>query len=139
MLEGKCLCGAARYRIEDDPVVVAHCHCVDCQKASGTGHATGAMFLVQHVRLTGTTTEFQLKAESGNVVTRAFCPVCGSPISGRNSDMPAHLTIALGTLDNPGALSPQVIIFARNRPGWDAMDAGLPAFEAQPARQPPQG
>lgn len=136
MLEGGCLCGAVRYQIEGKPVVVAHCHCADCQKGSGAGHATGAMFPVEQMRLTGATTEFRLRAESGNVVTRAFCPICGSPISGRNSGMPGHLTIPLGTLDDPGALSPQVIIFARNRPGWDVMDAALPAFEAQPNWQP---
>ena len=44
MLTGRCLCGECSYAIEGQPVVVAHCHCRDCQRLSGAGHTTGAMF-----------------------------------------------------------------------------------------------
>lgn len=37
---GSCLCGAVAYDSKADPQVVAHCHCVDCRKSSGTGHGT---------------------------------------------------------------------------------------------------
>ena len=60
MLTGRCLCGACAYEIEGEPVVVAHCHCLDCQRLSGAGHSTGAMF-----------------AES-NIYERTLREVCGS-------------------------------------------------------------
>lgn len=41
---GGCLCGAVRYEIKGKPVVVARCHCEECQKISGAGHSVGAMF-----------------------------------------------------------------------------------------------
>jgi hypothetical protein len=44
MRTGRCLCGAVTYEVDGDPVVVAHCHCADCQRVSGAGHTTGAMF-----------------------------------------------------------------------------------------------
>ena len=133
---GGCLCGAVRYEVEGRPLVVAHCHCKDCQRGSGTGHSTGAMFPADKMRLMGQVTEFKVKSDNGNEVTRVFCPACGSPILGRNSGMEGYLTIALGTVDDSSGFEPQVVVFARNRKPWDIMDESLPTFEAQPNWKP---
>jgi hypothetical protein len=133
---GGCLCGAVRYEVEGSPLVVAHCHCNDCQRGSGTGHSTGAMFAADRMRLTGPVTEFKVKSDSGSEVTRVFCPACGSPILGRNSGMAGYLTIALGTLDDSSGFEPQVVVFARSRKPWDIMDESLPTYDAQPNWKP---
>jgi hypothetical protein len=133
---GGCLCGAVRYEVEGPPLVVAHCHCKDCQRGSGTGYSTGAMFPADRMRLTGPVSEFKLKSDNGNQVTRVFCPACGSPILGRNSAMVGYLTIALGTLDDSSGFEPQVVVFARSRKPWDIMDESLPTFDAQPNWKP---
>ena len=39
-LEGGCLCGRVRYRIEGAVSFTSQCCCRDCQKATGTGHTT---------------------------------------------------------------------------------------------------
>ena len=134
--QGGCLCGAVRYEAEGQPLVVAHCHCSDCQRGSGSGHSTGAMFPVDQFRLTGHVAEYKLKSDNGNEVTRVFCPTCGSSILGRNTAMMGFLTITLGTLDDSSEFEPKVAIFARNRKPWDAMDERLPTFEAQPDWKP---
>lgn len=132
MLTGRCLCGDCTYEIDGDPVVVAHCHCSDCQRLSGAGHTTGAMFAEAGVRMGGPIASYVLVSEAGNQVTRMFCRGCGSPLFGRNSGMPGFITATAGTLDQSEGLSPQVAIFARNRRSWDRMDSGLATFEAQP-------
>ncbi len=134
--KGRCLCGAVSYEAEGPPVLVAHCYCNNCQRASGSGHATGAIFPVERFRLQGQVAEFRLQSERGTEVTRVFCPTCGSPILGRNSGMAGFVTIALGTLDHSSDFEPQVIIFARNRKPWDNMDESLPAFASQPDWKP---
>lgn len=136
MRSGGCLCGAVRYEIDGEPVVVAHCHCTDCQKLSGAGHTTGAMFSADCVRVTGEVREFRLESAKESEVTRSFCPRCGSPLFGRNSRMPGHVTVTAGTLDEPDRVTPQVAIFSRNKRGWDAIDAALPTFESQPEWKP---
>jgi hypothetical protein len=139
MLTGRCLCGQCRYEVEGDPVVVAHCHCADCQRISGAGHATGVMFAEVGVRMTGPIASFELASEAGNLVTRLFCSVCGSPLFGKNSGMPGFVTATAGTLDQSDGLSPQVVIFARNRRSWDLMDTSLATFEGQPDWKPADG
>jgi hypothetical protein len=136
MLTGRCLCGDCRYEIEGEPVIVAHCCCLDCQRLSGAGHATGAMYPENCVRLTGATGAFSFLSEAGNKVTRGFCKACGSPLFGMNSGMPGFMTMTLGTMDDPDRLLPQVAVFARSRRAWDVMDGSLATFDAQPAWKP---
>jgi hypothetical protein len=81
-----------------DPVVVAHCHCEDCQRLTGAGHSTGAMFPTDRFEIRGPTREYELRSEAGNQVTRVFCPNCGSPILGRNSGMAGFVTVSLGLI-----------------------------------------
>jgi len=139
MRSGQCLCGAVRFRCEGEPVIVAHCHCRDCQRLSGAGHTTGAMFATADVVVDGQPSAYRLTAESGNTVTRSFCGACGSPLWGANTAMPGFMTISAGLFDEPGTLAPQVAIFARSRPHWDTMDGALAAFEAQPNWKPGRG
>ena len=139
MLTGKCLCGQCSYTIEGDPVVVAHCHCLDCQRLSGAGHTTGAMFAEEGVTLSGAPTSYALTSENGNTVTRLFCATGGSPLFGTNTGMPGFMTVTLGTLDQSDQLTPQVAIFARARRRWDLIDASVQSFDTQPGWKPADG
>ena len=58
MFQGGCLCGAITYKISGEPIVVAHCYCRDCQRISGAGHTTGAMFPVPQISVTGEMAEY---------------------------------------------------------------------------------
>lgn len=136
---GGCLCRAVRYEIRGTPVVVARCHCEECQKVSGVGHSVGAMFADAALHLTGDLAEFHYRSSAGNEVTKSFCPRCGSPILGRNTGMKGYVTVSLGTMDDSSALRAQVAIFTRNRKPWDTLDAAIPCFAAQPAWTPDRG
>ena len=129
---GHCLCGNVSYEATGDPVIVAHCHCDDCQRLTGSGHSTGAMYPVGQVKLQGPTAEYQLTSESGNRVTRVCCPSCGSPILGKNTGMVGFVTLSPGTMYDSTDLEPGVVVFARYRSAWGAMDDAVPTFDAQP-------
>lgn len=76
--------------------------------------------------------EFRYKSGKDSEVTKAFCPNCGSPVFGRNTRMPGHVTIPLGSIDDARDLCVQVIIFARERKHWDEHGRGVTSFETQP-------
>lgn len=136
MRTGRCLCGSVTYEIEGDPIGVGHCHCVDCQRFSGAGHTTGAMFPADKIQVRGDVSEFQLQSEVGSTSTRSFCPKCGSSLFGRNSRMAGFVTVAAGTLDDPDGLRPQLAVFTRTRRDWDAMDVAVPSVDALPDWMP---
>ncbi|MHA1564534.1 MAG: GFA family protein [Alphaproteobacteria bacterium] len=136
---GGCQCGAVRYEVGGTPIVVAHCHCENCQRGSGAGHSTGAMFAADGFTQSGPVGEYKYQSKNGNEVTRAFCPTCGSPLFGRNTGMDGFVTITLGSFDDSSDFKPEVAVFARNRKPWDVMDGDLLTFDTQPGWKPGDG
>jgi len=132
ILKGGCSCGAIRYEVTADPMMTGLCQCINCQKDSGTGHATLMMFPKAAIKMTGAAKEHQRKADSGSTVTRGFCPNCGSPVYGKTSGMPDGMAIHAGSLDDPGEFSPQFVVYAKRGHAWDKLDPALPKFEAMP-------
>ena len=139
MRTGKCLCGACSYEIDGDPILVAICHCTDCQRLSGAGHSTGAIYAESGIRLFGEPATYILQSEAGNTVTRLFCQNCGSPLFGKNSGMPDVMTVSMGTLDTSDGMLPQVEIFLRTRRDWDLLNPAIQSFDAQPGWKPANG
>jgi hypothetical protein len=94
------------------------------------------MFPSDRVQLRGETAEFALTSDSGNRVTRVFCPRCGSPILGRNTGMPGFVTLSLGAFEDSSDLEPEVAIFTRSRRHWDVLADTVQSFERQPGWRP---
>lgn len=138
-LSGSCLCGAVTYRSAAAPMMAGHCYCADCRKASGTGHSTHVAMPEQGLELKGVLKFYDRPADSGNLVSRGFCPECGSAVLSRNSAMPGVVFLRASSLDDPNAVAPQMIVYASRAPSWDKLDAGLPAFPEMPPAAPPTG
>lgn len=79
-LRGGCLCGKVRYEIDTDPLMVATCHCVHCQKQSGSSFSLVVVTTRDALELTGDLATFEDRGTSGLPVWRRFCPTCGSPV-----------------------------------------------------------
>ncbi len=129
---GGCACGAIRYEIDAEPMMAGHCACRDCQRMTGTGHASMMMFPLAAMKITGTPRFHDLRADSGNTASRGFCPNCGSFVMGKNSGMDGVRAIAVGSLDDPSAFRPQFIVFASRCHAWDRIDPALPSFPGMP-------
>ena len=75
---------------------------------------------------------YECKADSGNTVTRGFCRECGSPIYSRTTGMPDGMAIHVGSLDDPGAFAPQMVVFSASGRAWYHLNPALPKFERMP-------
>jgi len=135
-LTGRCLCGEVTYIAYGQPKVVAQCHCEECRRSSGTGHSVGAMFSCDVVEVKGNLKRFVYSSSKNSDVTKASCEKCGSPIYGTNTRSPNYLTLTLGTMDAAGGLDVEVIIFERDRLGWDQPNADVTSFATQPDWKP---
>ena len=112
--------------------MAGHCHCVDCRKSSGTGHCTHVVSPAAAFTVTGETKSFDKPADSGNMITRHFCPECGSAIYSRNSSMPDMVFPHASRLDDPDIVTPSLVVYASRAPAWDLVDPALPAFDEMP-------
>jgi len=135
---GGCLCGAVRYKSSMDPQVVAHCQCVDCRKSSGTGHCTHIVIPQDAYTVSGEVKFYDHAADSGNIVSRGFCPNCGSAIYSKNSGMQGMVFPRASSLDDPEIAKPQFVVYASRAPSWDHVDPALPSFPEMPERPPQQ-
>jgi hypothetical protein len=131
--EGGCQCGAVRYQVEGEPISLALCHCMQCQKQSGS--AFGMSFIVPkgafHL-LRGTLKTFSRLADSGRSVHCAFCPECGTRIYHEPRWMEGVFNIKPGTFDDTSFLKPVAQIWTGKRQPWLELPAGLRSFEGQP-------
>lgn len=129
---GGCACGAIRFEIAGEPLFSNHCQCRDCQHMSGTGHGSYLTFKRDGVKQSGEAKLWDMKGDSGNVKTKAFCPACGSPVYMTFVAMPEFFTVHAASLDEPGRFEPQVVTYAARGHAWDQLDQALPKFDTMP-------
>ena len=135
-MQGGCLCGAVRYEIAGPSMMVGNCFCTDCRKASGTSHSTHAIFPQDAVFVSGSTKGYASPADSGNVVTRHFCPECGCAIHSTNTGMPGTMAVRVSSLDDPDAVLPLMTVYASRAPAWAPIDQTRPVFAQMPEGGP---
>lgn len=135
-LEGGCLCGSVRYSASAQPMMIGHCYCVDCRKSSGTSHCTHAAVPDASFSASGDIKFYERPADSGNMISRGFCPACGSAILSRNSGMPGMTFIRASSLDDPESVEPQMTVYAARAPSWAVLDRARPVFEFMPEGGP---
>ena len=73
------------------------CHCLQCQRRTGAVISNQARFRREEITITGKATEWTRTAESSNVLTYSFCPVCGSTVYWENTGFPGVIAVAIGT------------------------------------------
>lgn len=132
--EGGCECGAIRYLINEEPLVVYACHCTICQTQSGSAFGMGFRLAEAAFVLTkGTLKSFQRVAESGQMFTNSFCPDCGTRIYHQNERSVGMLSLKPGTLDDTSWLVASHQIFADSAQPWVEMSKMSQVFERAPA------
>lgn len=129
---GSCLCGAVQYKVSGEPLTARICWCRVCQKISGNGTAN-AIFPSSAIEVTGSMSCFTSKADSGNDISRHFCPSCGCQLFASSSANPQFRVIRLGTLEEPFSIKPVINMWASSTPSWACLD---PKLNSE-ARQPP--
>ncbi len=130
---GGCACGAIRYSTIHTPVFQNLCQCRHCQQRSGSGHGAWLTFAARKdMSITGHATDWDIAADSGNVKTHSFCPVCGTPVFLRFAAMPDFIAVPAGSLDDPALFAPHALTYAVRGLPWDATDPSLAAFERMP-------
>lgn len=131
-LKGGCSCGAVRYRLTDDPIVVNNCHCGLCQRQTGTGSAVNAFIETERVeQLSGELSRHEVRTGSGGIQTIVRCASCGTPLWSHYPGLGDRASaVRVGTLDDPSALRPDAAIFVADKAAWSTLPAGVPAFDA---------
>ena len=130
---GGCRCGQLRYSIAAvQPLPSYVCHCLDCQKSTGSAFADQVVVAADSFTLTGESVPMERASSSGGVTSYFICPACHSRIGSRNSARPAMVLVRGGSLDDPAPLRPFAHLWVRRKRAWIAIPDDMAQFDGTP-------
>jgi hypothetical protein len=113
-----CSCGQLSLVAEGDPIRVSVCHCLACQKRTGSVFGAQARFPAAAVAITGTSTAFVRVGDEGHRVTFHFCPTCGATVFYRFDDLPEFVIVPVGAFADPSFPAPKISVYEARRHAW---------------------
>ena len=117
-----CSCGKLAVVVRGEPVRISVCHCLECQRRTGSVFGAQAKFCKEDVEITGASTAYRRIADSGNAIRFHFCPTCGSTVYYQAEDQPELVAVTLGAFADPDFPRPRVSVYESRKHPW----VGLP-------------
>ena len=128
-MEGGCACGEVRYRLTSEPMFVHCCHCLYCQRQTGSAFVINALIESDRVELlAGEPVVVDAPRDDGSAQRIFRCPTCQVALYSEYG-RPQVKFVRAGTLDQPASVSPDVHIFTRSKLPWITIPESVPAVE----------
>ena len=117
-----CRCGQLCVTVTGEPVRVSVCHCLNCQKRSGSAFAAQARWPEKQVDIAGRSKTHEMVSDSGNSAAFHFCPDCGTDVYYvNNGKFDDQVAIPLGTFEDPHFLAPNFSVWEKRKHDWVAV------------------
>ncbi len=113
-----CACGQLSVTCHGEPQMVSLCHCLECQKRTGSTYGIAAFFLRKDVTAEGSTSKYKRPSDSGLTVTFYFCPDCGSTVYWEPERKPEAIAVAVGSFADPSFPAPTQSVWDERRHSW---------------------
>jgi hypothetical protein len=127
--EGGCTCGAVRYRLTADPLFVHCCHCLNCQRQTGSAFVINVLIETNCVELLASDPQLVSVPRSRGQTQEIWrCPTCQIALYSQYTT-PQIRFVRAGTLDDPSSVVPDVHIFTRSKLPWVTLPDSVPAFD----------
>lgn len=119
-----CRCGQLRATCTDEPVRVSVCHCLACQRRTGSAFAAQARWPNDRVELVGDFSEWSQTGESGARATFRFCATCGATVAFVNEGQPELTAIPVGAFADPSFPPPEISVYEERKHAWVVISGG---------------
>jgi len=126
MLNGRCECRAVRYRVPDEFLYAANCHCSNCR--AGTGSAFKAFAGIEREKLEILEGGQTLLVWGDDESNHTRCGICGSLLYSVVRDG-AYVHVAMGSLVDEPTIRPTEHIFVGSKAPWFEITDELPQSE----------
>jgi len=126
--EGGCTCGAVRYRLASEPLFVHCCHCLNCQRQTGSAFVINVLIETDRLEVLEGEPHAVSVPRSGDKKQKIRrCPKCQTALFSQYTT-PHIRFVRAGTLDDPSSVAPDVHIFTRSKVPWVTLPDSVPAF-----------
>lgn len=114
----RCACGQLRIEVSGAPVRVSVCHCLDCQRRTGSAFGLQARFPLVATRTHGARSEYVRTGDGGGHMHASFCPQCGATVFYVLDTEPTLIAVPVGAFGDPGFPAPEVSFYEARMHGW---------------------
>jgi hypothetical protein len=129
-VQGRCACGAVRYRLASEPLFVHCCHCLNCQRQTGSAFVINLLIEAERVELLGIEPHVvDAPRDDGPPQRIHRCPTCQVALFSEYG-RPDVWFVRAGTLDEPRGVAPDVHIYTRSKVRWVALPESARAYDA---------
>jgi hypothetical protein len=127
--EGGCACGVVRYRLQSEPLFVHCCHCLNCQRQTGSAFVINLLIEADRVELlAGEPQPVDAPRDDGSMQRIYRCAQCQVALFSEYT-YPEVWFVRAGTLDEPRSVTPDVHIFTKSKVDWVTLPESTPAFD----------
>ena len=120
-----CNCGQLRVETEADPIRVSVCHCLACQRRTGSVFGAQARFLRGAVAITGESKEYVRIGDEGTKSRFHFCPECGATVYYTAEGLENSVAVPVGAFADPTFPSPSFSVYEERMHSWVKMPPGI--------------
>ena len=113
-----CTCGQLTATTSEEPIRVSVCHCLACQRRSGSAFAFQARFRRSSVTLSGESTSYVRTGDEGSRSVFHFCPRCGDTIHFELEGDENSIAIPVGAFADPGFPAPTFSVYEKRKHTW---------------------
>ena len=113
-----CSCGQLTASVSGEPTRISICHCLACQRRTGSVFGAQARFPAEHVRIEGESSEYVRVGDEGTRATFRFCPKCGAIVYWTGGDGGKTVAIPIGAFADPSFPTPTVSVYEERMHAW---------------------
>jgi hypothetical protein len=121
-----CSCGQLSLTVQGEPIRVSICHCLACQRRTGSIFGAQARFLRESVAIQGESKEYVRVSDDGNPVSFYFCPICGATVhyavDGYDVE---NIAIPVGAFADPSFPAPAFSVYEERMHSWVGLPEGM--------------
>jgi hypothetical protein len=137
--EATCHCGQLRLQVDGDPFVVSICHCLDCQRRTGSAFGVQAGFRADQVQVAGRFADFTRTSDEEDRKEHVFhfCPDCGSQVFYTEPTESDLIVVSVGAFADPSFPPPTESSYDHRRHHWVALPDSVQRYAPElwePAR-----
>lgn len=121
-----CACGQLAVQCSGEPELVSRCHCLQCQRRTGSVFGLAAFFVRDHVDFEGEAGRFVRTGDSGFEISFYFCKSCGSTVYWEPKRRPESIAVSVGCFADPGFPEPSRSVYEEHQHAWLAASNQAP-------------
>ncbi len=124
-----CSCGQLNLTTQGEPIRISVCHCLACQRRTGSIFGAQARFERDKVTVEGSSKEYIRTADGGDQITFHFCPDCGATVYYQLGEVPDAIAVPVGAFADPGFPSPRISVYEARQHCWASVPEDVEHYD----------